>query len=42
MESKMPWLKSEEEIKRSCKDWSPSVWEDYLKTLEADQEEIIL
>ena len=34
MKCKKPWLKSdrtlkpEEEIKRSCKDWSPSVLED--------------
>ena len=48
MESKMPWLKldgtlkSKKEIKRSCKDRSPSVWEEYLKTLEVNQEEILL
>lgn len=35
-------FKSEEEIKKSCKNWNPSVWEDYLKTLEVEQEEILL
>ncbi len=35
-------LKSEEEIKISCKQWDSSDWEDYLKTLEINQEEILL
>ena len=48
MKCKKPWLfpdgtpKTEKEIKEFCKDWSPSVWEDYLKTLEVDQEEVLL
>ena len=48
MERITPWLKSdgtsksEEEIKRSCKNWGPSVWEDYLKTFEVEQKEILL
>ena len=42
MENKMPWLKSggtlksEEEIKRSCKNWSPSVL-DELKLREVGE-----
>ena len=48
MRNKKPWLnpdgtlKSDEEIKLSSKNWSPSVWESYLKTLEVDQEELLL
>ena len=48
MKHEKPWLKSDgthksdREIKRSCKDWSPSVWENYLRTVEIEQEEILL
>ncbi len=48
MQNKTPWLnpdgtpKSEEEITRSCKSWSPSDWEDYLKSTEINQEEVLL
>ena len=42
-----PWLKkdgtlkSEAEIKESCKNWDPCIWEAYLQTLEVEQKEII-
>ncbi len=48
MQNKTPWLspdrtpKSEKEIKRSCESWSLSTWEDYLKTIEVNQEEVLL
>ena len=48
MKSKKPWLnangtkKSEEAIKKSCKDWNSSVWEEYLKTIEVNQREVPL
>ena len=48
MECKQPWLnkdgamKSEAEIKESCKGWSPSTWESYLQTLEVEQKETIM
>ena len=48
MECKQPWLnkdetmKSEAEIKESCKGWSPSTWESYLQTLEVEQKEAIM
>ena len=44
---KTPWLKadgtlkSKSEIKRSCENWSPQIWEEYLKTLDVDLEEIL-
>ena len=39
-----PWLnddgshKSDEEIKQECSRWGPTVWEEYLQTLEHDEE----
>ena len=45
MKPNKPWLrsdgqlKSEKEIKASCKNWNPSIWEDYLKTLEIELKE---
>ena len=42
-----PWinedgsLKTEDEIKLLCKEWPPSVWEEFLSTLEVEQEELL-
>ena len=45
---KTPWLlpdgkmKSRKEIRKSCKNWSSDIWENYLKTLEVEQQETLL
>lgn len=42
-----PWLnddgshKSDEEIKQDCSRWGPTVWEEYLQTLEPEEEEFL-
>ena len=46
--TKKPWLrpdgtlKSKAEIKKSSENWSFQIWEEYLKTLDVDREEILL
>ena len=46
--NQQPWLKkdgtlkSDAEIKESCKSWKPLDWENYLQTLEAEQKEVIM
>ena len=47
-ENKKPWLnndgsqKSDQELKEICKDWGPTVWEEYLATLEIAQKEAVI
>lgn len=44
-ESQKPWLnsdgspKSDQELREICKDWGPSVWEEYLTNIEVTQKE---
>lgn len=35
-------MKSEQEIKISCVNWSPEMWEEYLKNFESSQKEMLL
>ena len=35
-------MKSRKEIRKSCKNWSFNIWENYLKTLEVEQQETLL